>query len=118
MREWKYCGFPTNVTRSLQFQWSSPFRGEAHPRGSRSDLDAPWWDTRGTGEPSLRSRTPKLSMGSYNRIVQQPGISFHAPGSKWKREPESGTWGPLLLVDGTAILLGTNLRATWNSSHS
>jgi RNA polymerase sigma-70 factor (ECF subfamily) len=73
------------------------FRGEAHPRGSRSDSDAPWWDTRGTGEPSLRSRTPKYSMGSYNRVVQRACISFH--GFDSKREP-------LLPVEGAAILVG------------
>src|SRR5271167_3207969 len=97
MQDWKYCGFATNVTRSLQVQWSSPSKGEAHPRGSRSDSDAPWWDTRGTGEPSLRSRTPKYSMGSYNPVVKEAGISFH--GFDSKREP-------LLRVDGAAILVG------------
>jgi|GEM_PF-310357 len=97
MQDWKYCGFATNVTRSLQVQWSSPSKGEAHPRGSRSDSDAPWWDTRGTGEPSLRSRTPKYSMGSYNPIVKEGGGSFHAFDSKWE---------PLLPVDGAAILVG------------
>src|SRR5271163_3420787 len=100
MREWKYCGFPTNVTRSLQFLWSSPLRGEAHPRGSRSDSDAPWWDTRGTGEPSLRSRTPKL-LGSYKRIVREAGDSFHRIISKWER---------LLPVGGKAILSSTKPR--------
>jgi hypothetical protein len=60
------------------------FRGEAHPRGSRSNLDAPWWDTRGTGEPSLRSRTPKSTMGSYNPLVRARWVSFH--GFNPKRE--------------------------------
>src|SRR5580692_510117 len=86
MQYWKNCGNAANVTSSLQIQWSSPFEGEAHPRGSRSNLDAPWWDTRGTGEPSLRSRTPTLTMGSYNRIVQGAGISFHAYNSKSERK--------------------------------
>src|ERR1700723_3429874 len=59
-----------------------PGMGEAHPRGSRSDSDAPWWDTRGTGEPSLRRRTPKSTMGSYAPVVQEAGISFHGFDSK------------------------------------
>ena len=79
-----------------------PLRGEAHPRGSRSDSDAPWWDTRGTGEPSLRRRTPKHSMGSYNRVVQEQCISFHSFAPKWE---------PLLRVDGAAILLGNKTEA-------
>jgi len=82
MQDGKDCGLATNVTQSLRIQWSSPDWGEAHPRGSRSDSDAPWWDTRGTGEPSLRSRTPKSTMGSYAPVVQEAGISFHGFGSK------------------------------------
>ena len=35
-------------------------------------------------------------MGSYNRVVQEAGDSFHGFGSNWE---------PLLQVDGTAILL-------------
>jgi RNA polymerase sigma-70 factor (ECF subfamily) len=79
-----------------------PFKGEAHPRGSRSDSDAPWWDTRGTGEPSLRRRTPKHSMGSYNPIVQLTRNSFHRFAPKWE---------PLLPVGGTAILVGNKTEA-------
>src|SRR5580692_10675455 len=89
MQVWKNCGFATNATRSLQIHWSSPVRGEAHPRGSRSNSDAPWWDTRGTGESSLRRRTPKLP-GSYNRIVREGGISFHDFGSKWEMTKGNG----------------------------
>ena len=66
------------------------FRGEAHPRGSRSNSDAPWWDTRGTGDCPFAAGLPRVTMGSYNRLVQEPFISFHGLGPK--REIKEGKW--------------------------
>ncbi len=81
--------------------------GEAHPRGSRSDLDAPWWDTRGTGEPSLRSRTPKSYDGFLQPISAGRACFVSRLQSKIGKESlQRSERETLLPVGGTAILLG------------
>src|SRR5579859_188619 len=86
-----------------------PALGERILAGPGPARMRPWWDTRGTGDPSLRRRTPKRSLGSYNRLVKEADISFHELASNWEA---------LLVLHGAAILHSTNLRATWNSSRS
>jgi hypothetical protein len=59
----------------------------------------------GQGNRPFAAGRPKSTMGSYNRIVQEAGISFHRFSPKWER---------LLPVDSADILLSTirGLRGT------
>src|SRR5580693_3892855 len=49
-----------------------PLWGEAHPRGSRSNSDAPWWDTRGD-RGTVPSQQESQAFGFLQTISAEGG---------------------------------------------
>jgi hypothetical protein len=80
MQDWKDFGFAENVTRSLRIHWSSPFGGRRILVGPGPTRMRPGGTRVGQGNRPFAAGRPRVTMGSYNRIVQEAGISFHGFG--------------------------------------